>query len=405
MQYGGYGRKYRVKPRFYVIIALLIGLSAWGLAAIFGLLNQPRIEWGRLSSNKPVSAIVLRDEMVVESQEFAKISCIATEGGAVAKGDPVAMQYLTGFSETDIAKLAKMQSDIKDYQENNILKDVKDKDLTLLNGKIDTAMKQLSDQAISRQTQTIALTEQELKSLMAQRKAYLLTAVKADEPLNRLYALEASLVDKINRTRKILPASADGLVSYYLDGYEGTLTVASIDKMTPGTMSALMNEISRNRKPFKSAETVLKGQPVCRIVNAGKWYAVIVMNASENPLIEGIDADVTFDGLQSAVTAKVLKVAKEGRNSIAVLEVPQGVAGMLSLRLVNGHLGQDIEGLLVPLNMVREENGRAYIKIQGSGANEQTVEVKILGRDEKNAIIEEATPTGLLQPNLPLAKP
>ena len=39
MQYGGYGKKYHIKPRFYVIIALLLGLSAWGLFALLGLLQ------------------------------------------------------------------------------------------------------------------------------------------------------------------------------------------------------------------------------------------------------------------------------------------------------------------------------------------------------------------------------
>ena len=129
-------------------------------------------------------------------------------------------------------------------------------------------------------------------------------------------------------------APADGLVSYYLDGYEDVLTVASIDKMTPATMSALMKELEKKSVAFNNDDTVITaGQPICRIVNPAKWYAVVVMNASENQLVEGTEREVSFDGMQKTVNAKIIKVATEGRDSIAVLEFSEGVREMLTLRL------------------------------------------------------------------------
>lgn len=405
MQYGSYAKKYRVKPRFYLFLVVLLGLTIWGIAALLSLLKPASIEWGRLSSSQPISAIVLRDETVVLAEEYAKIACIATEGGSVKAGDPLVMQYLTGFSENDIIKLANKRNDIKDYQENNILKDVNDQDLKVLNDKIDAKLKEISDKSINSQTQDLAITEQELRSLMDERKAYMLTKVNPDDALNLLYQQEASLEEKINRTRKVLPSPAEGLVSFYLDGYEGKLTVASIEKMTPGTMKALMNDLINEGQSYASEETVLKDQAICRIVNPAKWYAVIVMNARENPMIEGTEREVTFDGLQGAVMAKVVKVITEGRNSVSVLEVPEGVPEMLSLRLVNGHLGQDIEGFRVPISMVLEDNGHAYIAIKGANGGAQRVEVTLLGRDEKYAIISETSGQGVLAMGLVLVKP
>ncbi len=402
MQYGGYGRKYRVKPRFYLFLALLLGLTVWGLSVLLNLFKPASIEWGRLSNSQPITAIVLRDESVVLAGEFAKISCIATEGAAVAAGDPLVMQYLTGFSENDLTKLYNLRNDIKDYQENNILKDVNDTDLKALNASIDDKMKQVSDQSISRQTQQLAVTEQELRGLMAERQTYLFNKAKADDTLDRYYQQQASLEEKINRTRKALASPAAGLVSFYLDGYEQTLTVESIEKMTPGTMKALMDSLIQKSQSYKSEETVLKDQPICRIVNPEKWYAVVVMNARENPMIEGNEIEVTFDGMQKTVLAKAVKVIAEGRNSVAVLEVPDGVAQVLSLRIVNGHLGQDIEGLKVPLKMVAEENGHSYIGIKGVGR----VEVNLLGRDETHAIVSEiAGSEGSLAIGLELIRP
>ncbi len=386
MQYGNYGKKYRVKPRFYLFLALLLGLSLWGISLLLSLFKPASIEWGRLSNSQPITAIVLRDETVVLAGEYAKISCVATEGASVAAGDPLVMQYLTGFSDNDLTKLYNLQNDIKDYQENNILKDVNDTDLRALNSSIDDKMQQISSQSIGKQTQQLAVAEQELRSLMTERQTYLFNKAKADETLDRYYQQRASLEEKINRTRKALVSPGTGLVSFYLDGYEETLTVDSIEKMTPGTMKALMDDLIKKSQSYKSEETVLKDQPICRIVNPQKWYAVVVMNARENPMIEGNEIEVTFDGMQKAVQAKTVKVLSEGRNSLAVLEVPEGVSQVMSLRIVNGHLGQDVEGLKVPLKMVAEENGHAYIGIKGIGR----VEVNLLGRDETHAIVSEA---------------
>lgn len=406
MQNGGYGRKYNVKPRFYIFLVLILGLSAWGLFALLGFFSPAKIEWGRLSSSQSISAIVLRDETVVEAKEYGKLSCVATEGEPIAKDATVALMSLTGFSENDIVKLAKLQNDIKDYQQNNIIKASKYADLDTLNSKINEKMSQISGMAISRQTQGLAVAEQDLRTLINDRVAYMKTIVKADEPLDRMYQQEAALEEKINSTRKAVTAPLDGFVSYYLDGYESELTVASIDKMTPATMKALMNDILKNNKPFKSEITVAANQPICRIVSPAKWYAIVVTNAPENQLVQGTSREVTFDGMQKTVNANVLKVMNEGRTSIAVLEISEGTKEMLSLRLINGHLGQDIEGFRVPLNMVAEENGRAYIRLAGIGNSGKRVEVTLLGRDDKYAIIKETNADeGLIAAGLQLLKP
>jgi hypothetical protein len=226
-----------------------------------------------------------------------------------------------------------------------------------------------------------------------------------DDTLSRMYQQEASLQEKIDQTRKAVTAPVAGLVSFYLDGYETSITVDGIAAMTPDKVKALRDKILSASQSFENQDIVAVGQPVCRIVNPGKWYAVIVMNNSENRFVEGTDCDVTFDGLQKTVTTKVLHVATQGDRFLAVLEVPEGVKEIISLRLVGGHLGQDIEGFRVPLNMIFEENGHAYVGIKGSGSGIQRVEVTILGKDGRYAIVKETSGEGALENGLPLAKP
>jgi hypothetical protein len=408
-RYGGYGgraKRFRVKPRFFVIIALLFGLAVWAIVALTSAFGSPKMEWGRLSSDQAISAIVVRDEQTVYADDVGRLSCVAAEGEAIAKNVPVVTLFLSGYSDKDNASLLTLQNNIKDYQKNQVIKDKVYADLTTINKHIDDKMDEISSAVIAHDTNGLAAAEQELKTLMAQRKQYMRDIIEnPDETLTRYYEQEATLESKIALTRKDVMAPADGLVSFYLDGYETALTVNGISDMTPKKMQELLKKILNGSQPFKSADIVAPRQAIFRIVQPGKWYAVIVMNARENRFVQGVDCDVTFDGLRDTVTAKVMKVTTESGMAMAVLEVPEGAKELLSMRLVTGHLGQDIEGFRVPVNMVSEENGRTYVHLQGAGPNVTRIEVHILGRDERYAIIEEASGAGNLMIGKPLVKP
>lgn len=403
--YGGYGKRYSIKPRFYLILVLLLGLAIWAIVALSNAFATPKIEWGRLSSDQAISAVVLRDEQIVPAPEYGRLSCVAAEGEAVAKDAPVATLFLSGYSDKDNSSLLKLQNDIKDHQKNHIIKDTVYKDLDTINGKIDAKMNEISAAVIANKTEGLAAAEQELKSYMDERKQYMytITSDKKDETLERMTELEKTLQEKVNQTRKDITAPADGLVSFYLDGYETELTVNGINDMTPNKMKALKDKLLGSGQAFESADIIAAGKPICRIVNPAKWYAIVVMNTRENRFVQGAGCEVTFDGVQETVTAKVLKVLTDGGTSLAVLEVPKGVKEMISMRLVTGHLGQDIEGFRVPRNMITEENGKAYIRLQGAGADR--TEVNILGKDDRYVIIEQANGGGDLSIGRPLVKP
>lgn len=403
-RYGG-GRRYSVKPRFFLILALIVGLAIWAAVALSSRFGQAKIEYGGLSSNQAITAIVLRDEQVVQAGDSGRLSCIAAEGESVTKGTPVATLFLSDYSDKDNESLLNLENEIKDYQKNSVLKDTVYPDLNTINKQIDDKMNEISADVISRNTNSLAAAEQDLKTLMDQRTQYMHDIIdKPDDTLQRYYEQEATLQAKIDQTQKSVTAPADGLVSFYLDGYETALTVNGINDMTPDKVKELQKEILSGSHQFTSTDIVSAQQSIFRVVNPAQWYAVVLISSRDNRFVQGASCDVTFDGLQKTVTTKVIKVATEGGTSLAVLQVPEGVQEMISTRIVTGHLGQDIEGFRVPLNMVSQENGRYYIALQGTGSNVR-IEVHVLGEDDRYAIIEEASGGGDLEIGMPLVKP
>ena len=396
MSSGSYGRKYHIKPRFYIILAVALALLGWGVWSLLSLLRPQRIEWGRLSNDQAISAIVLRDETLVESKAYAKLDCLAAEGEAVKKDQPVAMLYVTGYSDKDLEKLIKFQAEIKDYQENNILKNIVNSDLDNLNGKINAKMDEISQRAAEGKTQNLLAYEKELKDYMEQRRLFMLTIVKADVYLQGQYKLEENLKAKIDETRQTVKSPADGLLSFYLDGSEGDLTVHGLQNMTPDQAREMYATILRERSNKVTSDIVATNQAMCRIVNPNHWYALAVLGNKENPLTQGNSGPVTFDGLAEPVDAKAVKVVTEGRFSLLVLEMSSGAKEMLSLRLVNGHIGRDISGFLVPVDMLKEDGGKTYITFKESGSTVKVVEVSVLAKDSMHAIIADAIKDGAL---------
>ncbi len=406
MSQANFGKQYKIKPRFFIILALLLALLVWGVVSLAAAMRPPRIQWGRLANDQAISAVVLRDETLVQAKANAKLSCIAAEGEAVQRDQPIAMLYTSGYSEKDLEKLIELRAYIKDYQENNIIKNIQDKDLEAINGKINTKMDEISTLTAQGKTQSLLIYEKELKDLMEQRRLYMLEFVKADEHLNKQYTMESNLQAKIDETRQQVTAPAEGLVSFYLDGFESYLTVAALETMTPEQVRDISGDILSKRTAKAGGEVVEAQQPVCRIVNPSRWYALAVLGSRENPLSEGNTQEVTFDGLKEPVQAKAVKVVNQGRNALVVLEMTAGVQEMLSLRLINGRIGRDISGFLVPVNMLKEDGGKIFLSYRQPQGGVKTVEISVLAKNAKSAVIAEAgADTGALAVGMELVKP
>lgn len=405
MQTGRYGRKYRIKPRFYLIMAVAAALLLWGGLELSGLFRPAQVEWGRLTSEQAITAIVLRDERLVASTDYAKLTCVAAEGEAVKQDDPVAMLYLTGYSPTDLENLSIQEDKIKDYQENNILKDVVNKDLDNLNAKIEDKMTAISAKAAAGQTQSLLVDERDLKDLMDQRKQLMHDTIQADDMLTTYYQQKENLENKIAQTRKTVTAPSAGLVSFYLDNYEQVLTVDSIGHMTPTTIRELLKNLQSQSQAVKSDDVVEPGEPVCRVVNPDAWYAVVLMKKGDGVPAEGSQTDLTFDGMREPVTTTVQKVVTEGRNTLVVFKVPEGVQQMISLRLVSGRMGADVAGLRVPVKYLKRDGDKSTVSVRLSNGKTQQIAVKVLGMDDRYAIVGEQSEQGILVQGARLVRP
>ena len=120
---------------------------------------------------------------------------------------------------------------------------------------------------------------------------------------------------------------------------------------------------------------------------------------------EGSQTDLTFDGMREPVTTTVQKVVTEGRNTLVVFKVPEGVQQMISLRLVSGRMGADVAGLRVPVKYLKRDGDKSTVSVRLSNGKTQQIAVKVLGMDDRYAIVGEQSEQGILVQGARLVRP
>lgn len=387
----GKKKRYRVKARFYILVTLLLALLVWGGVVIAQTLSPARVEWGRLETDQEVTALLLRDEQVALSQEYARMDCLVAEGEEVASGEELAVLYTSGYSEKDMKNLINLQASIKDYQEINILKAFVDKDLENLNAEIDAKIEQITTLVSQGERRGLLVQERELARLMEERRRYMFETVEADETLNAMYKQEAALQDKINSTKIVVTAAKSGVVSFFLDGYESLLSMDNLGVLDVDTISRIEKELMAGGKVTNAGtdSLVVINQPLYRLVNPNRWYAFIILPRLQNTLIRGGECDISFEGYEETLlTARVYDVAERGRYALVTLELTDPIGALLSLRLVDGHIGRSLEGFKVPAGALTERDGVQGVRVVIDG-EACFIAVDVLAQDSRDAIVRE----------------
>lgn len=398
-----------IKPRFYFFLVLFIVLMIWIVTALVNYFQPPKIEWGRLSTDQEISAIIVRDEQVVNSTEYGKFESVAGESELVEQGNEVAIIYKNEFSESDVDKLISVQQDIKNYQEDYILKNVIHDDLIHIDDEIDRLIREISDLVREDKNRMLPSKEYELKKMMEKRRKYLNENLYIDSTLQQKFLTENTLRDKIQRSVVNLQAPSDGIISFFLDGMEAELTKERVEYIDTDKYTLIEDQLlnSSIESNINSNAMVATNDPVYRIVNPNHWYAMIKMPRNKNTLVKGGICDVTFESYKETISnVYVQDVRQYGREVIIVLEINSEIGPMTSLRMVKGNLGRSNEGFKVPLEVLAQQDGKIGIIIVKQDKSKIFVPVDILAQNNFEVVISIASGcTEQLTVGLELVKP
>lgn len=391
----------RLKGRFFMMLVAVAGAIALIAVIANALKKTGEIEFGSLGATLDVSAAIIRDETTIMTEPYEKISFDVSEGDAVTNGQIIAQVYRRGYQEETMVTLLNLQKQIYAYQ-IQLLGGQEPAELTDLNTSIDTVESQI--RAVSRGESDLDMLdlEQSLKDLQTQRETLMKTIVTADTTLTQLYSDLATQESTMSGWRKdITNTAGTGIVSFYFDGYEQVLNVNKLATINSALIKTVVKGGNTASTTSSTSET-----PLYRVINNTHWFIAFVTDATDPMrLAEGEQYSVTFSDYSSDPYTATARAGTVSENAVVnILEFSTDIGKLIGARTVTATVSKSAQGLVVPLKAIEMVDGMAGINIS-YGDSVLRVEVDILAKDEKKAVIRAHNSSDTLTAGMKYVKP
>jgi len=383
----------KAAPRFYLFLILIIAIVA-GISYVFLRPDsQAEIMYGSIEFRKDFDGVVVRDEKIVEADEFGKVEYFVAEGSDVVKGELVASAYKLNYNEKTVQELIDIRQQIKDYQENILLKDIVNVELSKLNQDIERKSVEIRESVRGESDSDLLQLERELAELMKSKESYLKSAVKPDEKLNQLYAKNDELIMSIEDWKNDMFAKSSGVISFYFDGQEKFLNIEKLDTYDVNAIDNIIN--GTDISDFLVDEI---SYPIYKLVNSTRWYIVVTSERNIPEFNKNTYFTMVFDqNTEKQRTGELLGKRIYTNGYVYTFEFTENIDQLLDARVVSIEMFNVFEGLMIPEDAIKEEEGVKYVNLTTEEGIEQ-VQVVIATIQNGKAIVKEKKGFRVLTP-------
>ena len=376
-------RRKRVTGRFFLFLLALLVIAFLILRPrLFPSSKETVIMMANADQRQTVDCVIIRDESVTLSESTARVEYIAAEDSLVTEGTTVANLYATGYSESLLNALETTRKKIQDYHKQ-LLANIVDSQLQELDQKVNRKAIEFKN-LITRQTiGNLKTVASQLETEMVRRQEYLRQNKRGDSKLTKLYDEENTRLASIQSWRTVSNADRDGVVSFYIDGYESDLTPSALNTLSIAQVrSVLAGERLENTR-----KTLSDG--IYRIVDQDRWYvAVLYAGNTWTPMVGQDNYYIQMEGFDDlSYTASVHSVQKENDTTLAIFEVRDPVGPLIYKRTGKAQFSITLTGLSVRVEALYNENGQMGVWVYDVPGG-TFVPVEVLSTDGTIAMIQ-----------------
>ena len=376
-------RKKRVTGRFYLFLVALLVIAFLILRPmLFPGSRETVIMMANAAQRQTVDCVIIRDEAVTESDSTARVEYVATEDSLVAEVDNVANLYTTGYSESLLNNLEATRKKIQDYHKQ-LLANIVDAELNKLDSVVNYMALEFKNLITHQTTGNLKTVTGQLETAMVNRQEYLRQNKRGDNKLTKLYDEENTRLSSIQSWRKVSTAERDGVVSFYIDGYENDLTPGRLNALSIADVRAVL--AGSNLENTKRT----RGNGIYRVVDQDKWYvAVLITGNTWTPVVGQDNYYMQLEGFDDlSYTASVYSVQKENDTTLAVFEVHDPIGPLIYRRKGKAQFSITLTGLSVRSEALYNENGQMGVWVYDVPGG-TFVPVEVLSTDGSIAMIQ-----------------
>ncbi len=339
---------------------------------------------GRVQEEILTDGYVFREQSVVNAPVSGYLECLVSDGERVKEGQKIGAIH-TGEYDPDRTRKIRELSDRISRLESGDAEGTYTGDSVMAEQKIGLAARNLSDLRTEHDIRNLTEEKENLNLLIEQKRAMeqgtqtdvtaLLTDLK-----NQLYDLqsnaEGSSVD--------LYAGMSGVFYSRIDGLEDALTFQAAENVTVGQLMQL------DRQPLERKESVLAGEPVCKVVDNYGWYfsAAIPEKEAEQMKAGNSIRMRFFDLSDTTVYGTIQKISEPENGKVAVtVHTNRFVEGIYGISRASAEMiTVSAEGIKVPVESLHVKDGKPGVYVLRLGVA-QFVPVNLHYRNEHWAII------------------
>lgn len=376
-------RRKRVTGRFFVFLLALLVIAFLILRPrLFPGSKETVIMMANADQRQTVDCVIIRDESVTLAESTARVEYISPENSLVTADTTVANLYATGYSESLLNNLETTRKKIQDYHKQ-LLANIVDSQLQELDQRVNRKAIEFKN-LITRQTiGNLKTVASQLETEMVRRQEYLRQNKRGDSKLTKLYDEENTRLASIQSWRTVSNADRDGVVSFYIDGYETDLT--------PDTLNALsiaqVRSVLAGERLENTRQTLNNG--IYRIVNQNRWYVAVLYSGNTwTPMVGQNNYYIQMEGFEDlSYTASVYSVQKENNSTLAIFEVRDPIGPLIYRRTGKAQFSITLTGLSVRVEALYNQNGQMGVWVYDVPGG-SFVPVEVLSTDGTIAMIQ-----------------
>jgi|GEM_PF-1058277 len=330
------------------------------------------VDYGTLDIKDDYHALILRNEIVINTQLKGSVSYYASEGDLVTKGEPLAEIFNNGFSkatENVIEDTAQIENIEYDYT-------VIEYDIMTLKDKILFALKQQDYLALPELKRNLILKLEMREKLEGENK-FLANRISSysEQTIGKGYL---SLGEK-----RTLFSPADGILTYQLDGYEDYLTIDNIYNLNYDEIDQIVpNKVSVQKT------TIQTDSPLFKLVDQSTYYLLLRVDMKDVETYQQIQT-VSVNTADLQMNGDVYDVFSSGDGAMVVIRLNENGNKVYNKRWLDCTVvNENFKGLKMPVDAIVNVDETVGVYRVLEDRRLKFIPIKVLGYDDVYAIIQ-----------------
>lgn len=333
------------------------------------------VKEGKISSEESIVGYVIRDEIVLEGENYKNgMIQIKNEGERVGKDEDVFRYYSNG-EENLKAKIAELDKQITEALENET--DLWSSDIAIIEKQIDML---LSDIYAMNDIQKINEYTKNINTYITKKSKIAGELSTSGTYISQLIHDRSTYEERLNSGSEIITATESGIVSYRVDGYEEVFGCSDFSYLNSNILENL---------DIKTGSVVESNNEKGKVVNNFTAYIAII-GESDRALETKVNDKVKLRlSNLDEITAKVVYVGEESeKKNVIVFQINDSIEYLVNYRKISlDIIWWSNSGKKVVNSSIIEDNDLSYIIINRAGYLEKVL-IKVLRQNDTYSIVD-----------------